>query len=77
MTLIAAALYVYWEQRGNSRVSFANDVPSSTQSADDPQAPDRELLSRWGQLIWRLEDAAASPRRVGRHSEGALDPGLP
>jgi hypothetical protein len=76
MTLIAA-LHVYVKQAGSGRGSWSDDVPSLTLSADDPQAHSQELLARLGGLIWRLEDAAASPGRVGRHSDDAVDPGLP
>jgi cytochrome P450 len=80
ITLIAA-MHVYVKQGVSGRRavvrSWSDDVPSLTQSADDPQVSDQEILSRLGTLIWRLEDAAASPRRVGRHSADAVDPGLP
>ena len=79
MTLIAA-MHVYVKQGVSGRRaavrSWSDDVPSLTMSADDPQVSDQETLSRLGALIWRLEDAAASPGRVGRHSEDAVDPGL-
>jgi hypothetical protein len=79
MTLIAA-MHVYVKQGVSGRRaavrSWSDDVPSLTQRADEPQVSDQEILSGLGALIWRLEDAAASPRRVGRHSADAVDPGL-